>query len=69
MMIHLLRSTLKFGPIVGSLVASAAGCFAFTRGFELIAKEGEESELRASSRACFRNPGIAPGTWTHIPTH
>ena len=35
----LLRRILKIGPIVGYLVASAAGCFVFTPGFQLIAKE------------------------------
>ena len=50
MMSCLLRRTLKVGPIVGCLVASAAGCFVFTRGFELIAKKGEESDMGSPSR-------------------
>jgi hypothetical protein len=50
MMSGLLHRTLKVGPIVGRLAASAAGCFVFTRGFELIAKEGEESDMGSASR-------------------
>ena len=53
---HLLRRAFKFGPIMGYLAASVAGCFVFTRGFQLIAKDGEESNMRSPSRVVGRSP-------------
>jgi hypothetical protein len=58
---HLLRRTLKFGPTMGYLAASAAGCFLFTRGFQLIAKDGEESDMRSNAPAVGRSPKLWAG--------
>ena len=51
MMSHLLRRTLKSCPMMGYLVASAAGCFLFTRGFQLITMDREESDMGSPSQA------------------
>ena len=56
MMSHLLRLTLKFGLIMAYLVASAAGCFLFTHGFRLIAKDGEALDLKSRSRVIGGSP-------------
>lgn len=54
-MSHLLRRTLKFGPTMRYLVASAAGCFVLTRGYKLIAKDGEESDTGSPLRVVGRS--------------
>ena len=59
---HLLRRALEFGPIMGQLAASAAGCFVFNRGFQMIAKDGEESEMRSSLRVVEKSPRLWAGT-------
>jgi hypothetical protein len=59
---HLLRRTLKFGPTIGYLAASAAGCFIFTRGFQLIANDGEESDMRSSAPVVGSSPRLRAGT-------
>ena len=54
-MSQLLHRTLKVGLTMGYLVASASGCFVFTRGFQLIAKDGEELETGSPSRVIGRS--------------
>jgi hypothetical protein len=61
MMSDLLRRTLKLGSICGYLVASVAGCFLFTRGFQLIAMDGEVSNMRSPSRAVSGSPKLWAG--------
>jgi hypothetical protein len=61
MISHLLRSTRKVGLIIRYLVASATGCFVFTRGFQLIAKDGEESDMGLPSRVVGRSPKLWAG--------
>jgi hypothetical protein len=63
MMSYLLRRTLKVGPVVGCLVASAVGCFVFTRGFQLIAKDGEESDMGSPLAGHWQDPKLLAG-WT-----
>jgi len=53
---RILRRTLRLGAGMGHLVASAAGCFVFTRGFQLIEEDGEESKMVSPSRAAGRSP-------------
>lgn len=53
---HLLHRTLKSGPIMGYLAASAAGSIVFARGFQLIAKDGKESDMGSPSRVVGRFP-------------
>jgi hypothetical protein len=61
MLSHLLRSTRKVGLIMGYLVASAAGCFVFARGFQLIAKDGEGADKGLPSRVVGRSPKLWAG--------
>ena len=58
---RLLRRTLNLGSIIGYLAASVAGCFAFTRGFKLITKDGEESDMRLPSRDVGGSPKLWAG--------
>ena len=43
MISRFLRPISTLGLSVGNLVASATGCFVFTRGFRLVARNEEES--------------------------
>lgn len=44
MMNRFLRSISRLGPLLGDLVASAAGCFVFTRGFQLVTIDEEKPD-------------------------
>ena len=59
---HLLRSTRKTDLNMGYLAASATGCFVFTRGFQLIAMDGEGSNMGWPSRVVPRSPKLWAGT-------
>jgi len=63
MMSHFLRlrRILRFGPIMGYLIASAFGSFAFTGGFKLIAKDGEELDVESPSLVVGRSPKLWVG--------
>ena len=47
-MSHILRRISKLGMLMGYLVASGTGCFAFTRGFRIVAREDEGSDTESS---------------------
>jgi hypothetical protein len=51
MMSRFIRRMLKFGPFMGDLAVSAAGCFALMRGFRLLAIEEKGSGTAGSVRA------------------
>ena len=61
MMNSFVRRILKFSPLLRDLVVSAAGCFAFMRGFRLVAMGKEESDAGASLRADGRSPKSLAG--------
>ena len=61
MMSDLVHRTLKIGLIIGYLIASAAGCFLFTRGFRLIAMDDEGSSTASPSRAIDGSPKLRAG--------
>jgi len=60
-MSSLVRRVSKLGPLMGDLVVSAAGCFAFMRGFRLVAMDKEESDAGAAPRADGRSPKLLAG--------
>ena len=60
-MSSLVRRVSKLGPLMEDLVLSAAGCFAFMRGFRLVAMGKEESDAGASLRADGRSPKSLAG--------
>ena len=51
MMSRFIRRMLKFGPFMGDLAVSAAGCFALMRGFRLLTIEEKGSGTAGSVRA------------------
>ena len=46
-----MRRMLKLGPLMGKLAVSATGCFAFMRGFRILALEEKGSDSAGSVRA------------------
>jgi hypothetical protein len=48
MMSRFICRLLKFQPLLWNLCAAAVGCFAFMRGFRLVALEKEESDAASS---------------------
>jgi len=50
-MSRFIRRMLKFGPFMGDLAVSAAGCFALMRGFRLLTIEEKGSGTAGSVRA------------------
>jgi len=61
MMSDLVHRTLKMGLIIGYLIASAAGCFLFTRGFRLIAMDDAGSSTASPSRVIDGSPKLWAG--------
>jgi hypothetical protein len=61
MMNRFLRSISRLGPVMGDLVASAAGCFVFTRGFRLVAMGEEESGTESPVHGKVRSPKLLAG--------
>ena len=47
-MVSYVRRLLRLGPLIGDMVVSAAGCFALTRGFRLVAS-GQAGPAAGSS--------------------
>lgn len=61
MMNRFLRSISRLGPVLGDLVASAAGCFVFTRGFQLVAINEEKSDTAQPVHGNIRSPKLLAG--------
>ena len=55
MMSSYIRRLLKLGPLMGDMVVSAAGCFVFMRGFQLVATGKERPDTRSSMPANGRS--------------
>jgi len=53
--------TLKMGLAIGQMVASVAGCFMFTRGFQLIAMDETGSNTSSPPRVVNRSPRLWAG--------
>lgn len=58
---HFLRRISKFGQIMGNLVASAVGCFAFTPGFRMVARDEEGSKTESPVRVESGSPVLSIG--------
>lgn len=58
---HILRRIATLGPVMGDLVASAAGCFVFSRGFRLVAMDEEDSDTESSVHGEGRSPRLLAG--------
>ena len=56
-----MRRILKLGPLVEDMVVSATGCFALTRGFQLVASRQERPVARSFARADGRSTNPLTG--------
>jgi hypothetical protein len=53
---QILQRMSKYGPMLGDMVASAAGCFVFTRGFRLVRMGMDGPDTASSMRAEGKPP-------------
>jgi hypothetical protein len=58
---YILRRIASLGPVMGDLVASAAACFVFTRGFRLVAMDEEDSDTESPVHGKGTSPKLLAG--------
>ena len=61
MMSSYIRRIRKLGPLMGEIVVSATGCFAWMRGFRLVAIKKNESDMAEPVRAAGTPRGQLAG--------